>query len=83
MGEIVSRTLHQIPTEIFRVRITWRFTREDIDVERTTDLGPYLSGGTAQACVTRELPNYSAPSGKRGRFEIFRHRLSGEWEVVK
>jgi hypothetical protein len=75
----MSRTLHNIPTEVFRVRITWSYPG---GIDHTVDLGPYLSLGTAKACVTREMPQYS--QGRRvGRAEIFRYQLQGEGEVVK
>ena len=74
----MSRTLHQIPSEVFRVRITAHQVRGD----RYTDLGPYLSSGTAKACVTREMANYKRVFSNVSA-EIFRHQLPGEWEVVK
>lgn len=75
----MSRTLHQIPTEVFRVRIT---TRTHSGIERTVDLGPYLSLSTAKSCVTREVQFYTKLYGN-GSAEIFRYSLPGEWEVVK
>jgi len=76
----MSRTLHQIPTEMFRVRITKMF---DSGYEHTDDLGPYLSIGTAEACVTRELAFHAAFQDTPARANIFRYALPGEWEVVK
>lgn len=75
----MSRTLHQIPTEIYRVRIAWQ---PRVGSERTEDFGPYLSIGTAKACVSREMSDY-IKNGCNGQAEIFRYSLPGEWEVVK
>ena len=78
----MSRTLHQIPTEVFRVEITCQVLRQGIAEDRVTDFGPYLSIGTAKACVTREVANYKRVFPGVSA-EIFRYALPGEWEVVK